>query len=146
MNSEMAYCRHCLSSVRLRQSTAKNGEVGFSCQAIKWSLFMLGTVLAFRSSFHANSWWSPEQNLSVVFYCGKQGWSLCTGLTLPSLVEVSWFPSLARRNGNLCTHLLDVLSRMRDMTSMQRYVHSCDIGQALKFKLVMAGFKQVKRF
>ena len=47
----------------------------------------------------------------------------------------------ARRNGNLRKDLLDSLSRMRDMISMQRRFRS-----QLKFKLVVAGFKSVKSY
>ena len=49
-----------------------------------------------------------------------------------------------------CTDLLDVLSRMRVVTLMQRHFSSSPIGQAfpigqaLKFKLVITGFKPVK--
>ena len=39
--------------------------------------------------------------------------------------------------------LLDVLSHMCNVTSMQRNFYSSAIGRALKFKLVIADFKPV---
>ena len=64
---------------------------------------------------------------------------------LSRLAEAPWFsPCLARKKGKLCPDHLAALSRMRDVTSIHRHFHSFAIGQMLKFKLVVAGFKPLK--